>query len=462
MKSIVLYSCLMLGAIDIFPCASDFYATQNDYTKVTLHWTNNSCGVGDHLRFSIIDAEQNVQGVYTFAPLGTEGQLEIGNFFLNAENRVDVFWIENASELLQRWSFASLAAPPSDSWSIPFQNVQSRSITVAWWSTGVSGQINPIGTNYQIQFSEKAGFDEPLVESISSEYGNLIAKKIGCLSPGTLYYARVRALNREGIPTPFHVLGSTRTLSDSPPQTNYLWGNNRWELSLSPLDISSEDTMTFNAAPLENPLQSPTLPEKILDANHKILGTGDVRRRPLPNGLAEIQSSRACPAHLDENLHAPATLSYDFASNDGWVETGAGLVRETTLSFYRLDFHAGLWNKIPSRVEDGKVVAIVQSLGTLSVMGQEDVSLQDLRVSPNPFRQGTDAQVTFANLAERATLRIFTASGREVRQLEETGGDGILCWDGKNTSGRPVVPGVYLYHVQSPGVAKKGKLMVIR
>jgi flagellar hook assembly protein FlgD len=108
------------------------------------------------------------------------------------------------------------------------------------------------------------------------------------------------------------------------------------------------------------------------------------------------------------------------------------------------------------------VTATVTELGTLAVMGQEDVSLQDLRVSPNPFRLGSDTEVTFANMAEQATLRIFTASGREVRRLEETDGDGVLRWDGKNSSGDSVSPGVYLYHVQSPGAEKKGKVMVLR
>ena len=87
--------------------------------------------------------------------------------------------------------------------------------------------------------------------------------------------------------------------------------------------------------------------------------------------------------------------------------------------------------------------------------------LQDLRVSPNPFRQGTDAHITFANLSELATVKIFTPAGREVRSLEETDGDGILLWDGKNSSGNTVEPGVYVYHVESPGAEKRGKVMVL-
>ncbi|MBK8574430.1 MAG: T9SS type A sorting domain-containing protein [Elusimicrobia bacterium] len=227
-------------------------------------------------------------------------------------------------------------------------------------------------------------------------------------------------------------------------------------------EIKEEDHILFNETPSENSLYSPSLPEKISAANAKLENEGDSRRRPLPKGLVEIQASRACPAQLDPVLEQPGTLTYTLPTVGDRVDSRNGLVRVETLSFYRLDSVAGVWNKIPSRIEGNKLTATVKELGTLAVMGQEDVSLQDLRVSPNPFHQGTDAHITFANLAERATVRVFTSSGREVRSLEETDGDGLLQWDGKNSSGNSVEPGVYVYHVESPGAEKKGKVMVLR
>lgn len=346
---------------------------------------------------------------------------------------------------------------------IPFVDVGSRDVRISWNSKIQSGQINPLGTTYEIQFSTSPSFEHPLIQTNSNMYGGVIMLRVGCLSPETTYYARMRAFNPIGIPTDFHMFGSTTTLPDPPPTAVYSWAGGLWGLSVSPQDISSsEDFMSFNGSPLEFPLLSPSLPAQIAAANNKLSENGGSRRRPLPNGLVEIQARRACPVQFEAELEDPATVTYNFTSHAGWVESGAGPVREETLSFYRLDLQAGLWNKVPSRVGGGQVTATVTELGTLAVMGQEDVSLQDLRVSPNPFRLGSDTEVTFANMAEQATLRIFTASGREVRRLEETDGDGVLRWDGKNSSGDSVSPGVYLYHVQSPGAEKKGKVMVLR
>ncbi|MBP9127547.1 MAG: T9SS type A sorting domain-containing protein [Elusimicrobia bacterium] len=285
---------------------------------------------------------------------------------------------------------------------------------------------------------------------------------IGCLAADTTYYAQVRAINRAGVPTEFVSLGSTKTLSISVAPTTYCWAGAQWGMSIQSNELAVGDSVLFNETPTATPLLSSTLPGKIVAANGKLSTGGDGRRLPLFNGPAEILKSRGCPAQLVSNLEQPAHLNFNFSSNSGWVERESGRVREETLSFYRLDVDLGVWNKIPSQVKNGQVTATVKELGTLAVMGQEDVSLQDLRVSPNPFHQGTDTHITFANLSERATVKIFTPAGREVRRLEEADGDGLMLWDGRNSSGDAVEPGVYVYRVESPGSERQGKVMIMR
>ena len=105
-------------------------------------------------------------------------------------------------------------------------------------------------------------------------------------------------------------------------------------------------------------------------------------------------------------------------------------------------------------------------------------ALDDVRVVPNPYR-GTsqferanpfptgrgERQIRFVNLPPRATVRIFTASGRLVRTLEHNEGsndavtpemllDGDLTWDLLNESRLEVAYGVYLFHVDAPGVGE--------
>ncbi|MEM6287199.1 MAG: hypothetical protein AAF845_08575 [Bacteroidota bacterium] len=105
-------------------------------------------------------------------------------------------------------------------------------------------------------------------------------------------------------------------------------------------------------------------------------------------------------------------------------------------------------------------------------------ALDQVRVVPNPYRGASafeianpfptgrgERQVRFVNLPPQATVRIFTASGRLVRTLERNEGanDGItadmllngsLPWDLLNENRLEVAYGIYLFHVDAPGVGE--------
>lgn len=459
-------SLLAVGAFTAtaFPCISNVSISQPNFSIFYMHWTNG-CPSGTFFRVKIkYEAENDFENISALLYRASDTSPFFTGFFINAVNRIDMSKYPS-EEFVYTTTFTSFAAPPVLLPSVsPFERVEPRSLALQWDSDTMHGVTpypkNPIGTTYEIQLATSVSYDSPIVQTMThSDTPDSVT--VGCLSPETRYYARVRAVNLEGVPTGFLSLGSTVTLPAVPAPTLYSWAGGRWGASLAVGEIPEEGRVFFSSAPLVNPMSSQTLPEKILAANNK-RGGADVRRRPLPGGLVEIQTSRVCPVKWEATLERSADLVYEVDSTGGWVEAGSGRVREETLSFFRLDTGASVWNKIPSRLEGGKLTATVHELGTLAVMGQEDVSLSDLRVSPNPFRQNADPFITFSNLAERATLRIYTASGREIRRLEESDGDGILLWDGRNTSGNPVEPGVYVYRVESPGAEKKGKVIVLR
>ena len=105
-------------------------------------------------------------------------------------------------------------------------------------------------------------------------------------------------------------------------------------------------------------------------------------------------------------------------------------------------------------------------------------ALSNVRVVPNPYRGASafevanpfptgrgERQVRFINLPPRATVRIFTVSGRLVRTLELNEGsndgftagqllNGSLPWDLLNEDRLEVAYGVYLYHVEAPNVGE--------
>lgn len=89
------------------------------------------------------------------------------------------------------------------------------------------------------------------------------------------------------------------------------------------------------------------------------------------------------------------------------------------------------------------------STGAGSVVGFtiSATELDDLFVYPHPFSVERDGLVTFAGLPQGVLIRIYTASGSILRELESTLGDGGLTWDGTDAAGRVVPGGIYLYSV---------------
>ena len=105
-------------------------------------------------------------------------------------------------------------------------------------------------------------------------------------------------------------------------------------------------------------------------------------------------------------------------------------------------------------------------------------ALDAIRVVPNPYvgaaawEQGSpqvggrgEREVQFRHLPQTATIRIFNIRGELVRTLEHngTGGDGQLSWDLKTSENLDIASGMYVFHVEAPGVGEHiGKLAVIK
>jgi hypothetical protein len=76
-----------------------------------------------------------------------------------------------------------------------------------------------------------------------------------------------------------------------------------------------------------------------------------------------------------------------------------------------------------------------------------------------------DRRIDFVNLPKECTIKIFTIAGRLVRTLEHISAedDGRAAWDLRTKDGLEIAHGIYIYHVDAPGVGTKiGKLAVIK
>jgi hypothetical protein len=69
--------------------------------------------------------------------------------------------------------------------------------------------------------------------------------------------------------------------------------------------------------------------------------------------------------------------------------------------------------------------------------------------------------VKFTHLPERCTIRIFNLAGDPIRTLEKSDGTSLATWDLQTDRGLPVGSGVYIFHIDAPGVGTHvGKVAV--
>ena len=105
-------------------------------------------------------------------------------------------------------------------------------------------------------------------------------------------------------------------------------------------------------------------------------------------------------------------------------------------------------NIAPSKVEQ---VADVEQL------------LQDINIVPNPYygysnyeHSALENYVRIVNLPAKCTISIYTVNGTLIRTLTHgSDADSYVQWDLKNHANIPIASGVYIIHVQAPGIGER-------
>jgi hypothetical protein len=84
----------------------------------------------------------------------------------------------------------------------------------------------------------------------------------------------------------------------------------------------------------------------------------------------------------------------------------------------------------------------------------------------NPFRTGRgERRIYFINLPPQCTIRIYTVRGYLVDTIEHNGSttNGSESWNLISKDGQDIAYGVYIYHVDAPGIGEKiDKFAVIK
>ncbi len=89
-------------------------------------------------------------------------------------------------------------------------------------------------------------------------------------------------------------------------------------------------------------------------------------------------------------------------------------------------------------------------------------SLDLINVVPNPYygnsayeRSQFDNAVKIINLPKTCTVSIYSMNGNLVRRFTKDAEQTWLKWDIKNSWGIPVASGVYIFHIDAPGIGEK-------
>jgi hypothetical protein len=103
--------------------------------------------------------------------------------------------------------------------------------------------------------------------------------------------------------------------------------------------------------------------------------------------------------------------------------------------------------------------------------------LANIAVVPNPYVGAAsweplttevgrgERRVYFIHLPRECTIRIYTISGKLVQTLEHSGtiSDGQEPWDLISKDGMEIAYGVYIFHIDAPGIGEQiGKFAIIK
>jgi hypothetical protein len=103
-------------------------------------------------------------------------------------------------------------------------------------------------------------------------------------------------------------------------------------------------------------------------------------------------------------------------------------------------------------------------------------ALEEIIVVPNPYvafgageiagiRSGDrdDRRIEFRNLPTKCTIRIYTIVGELVDTIEKDNTDNFATWDLLSFEAQEIAYGVYIYHVDAPGIGTKiGRFALIK
>ena len=310
----------------------------------------------------------------------------------------------------------TLAAQPIAASTI-FTSVGATAFTANWQANG-----NPSGTLYRAQISASSAFTSV---TTSNTYGTSVA--FTGLTTNTLYYVLVAAINGNGVLTEYLSLGSvTATAGNNAPTLAWTGEIGYTADGLNPETGASTTTFVYRV--------------KYTDINNDAPATGYPQVHITKGGSA-ISGSPFLMTYVSGSYTTGALYTYS--------RTLAASGSDYSYYFAAKDAPAADATGSPTGAVDAPDVS-----DSITGDRQEgfNTTLGDNLFSP---RSGGTSKIKFnVSAAGKVSLKIYDISGRLVRTLYEgdaPAGNTQRDWDGRDDSGRYVIPSVYFLHYVHSG-----------
>ena len=183
---------------------------------------------------------------------------------------------------------------------------------------------------------------------------------------------------------------------------------------------------------------------------------------------------------------------YDFNNNDIWesydllavvnypYDSTQSVAQETYPEYYSwmIGFDETIYNPqfgdvytiegAPLNGPDDEFRFKVEGVNSLAASNE----LKDIKVVPNPYfvtyeprverTHALNTALTFINLPNKCTIRIYTLTGELTKTIEHEDFGGETFWNLLSSNGQLVASGIYLYHVESEYGDFLGRFSVIK
>ncbi|MBA3065126.1 Ig-like domain-containing protein [bacterium] len=230
--------------------------------------------------------------------------------------------------------------------------------------------------------------------------------------------------------------------------------------------LSDFSYLKISSSPATSPIEVDS--EKVRKANEKQLRNNGIYSYPVTT--YEIVGYKSSGEKLTASFNKPVVIemSYKDDSNDGIVDDSNPPLFVKELAIYWLNEEHSLWVKLPSsevKTENKIVSAEINHLSVYALMGSASYDLSKAHAFPVPYiASKMPKKITFTEIGNDYTIKIFTISGELVRKLnfDISQEAGQYVWDVKNDKGQNVFSGVYVYLITNQQQKKTGKIMIIR